>query len=122
MAKLRRHPLPTSLVIILSNLQAVCRALSSKVVSQYSSIFAPMAVEAVLRILHQKRPDLLDLKDIRIVAKVGGTIDDSELVDGMVFSQKASRAAGGPTRIEKAQIGLIQVRPAQLGIFVCKGR
>jgi T-complex protein 1 subunit delta len=81
-----------------------------------------MAVEAVLRILHQKRPDLLDLKDIRIVAKVGGTIDDSELVDGMVFSQKASRAAGGPTRIEKAQIGLIQVRPAQLGIFVCKGR
>jgi chaperonin GroEL (HSP60 family) len=97
-------------------LRALCRSLSSKVVSQYSSIFAPMAVDAVLHILDQKRADLLDLKDIRVVSKVGGTIDDSELVDGMIFSQKACKAAGGPTRIEKAKIGLIQV-PHQLLMF-----
>lgn len=30
----------------------------------------------------------LDLRDIKVVAKVGGTIDDSEMVDGMVFDQK----------------------------------
>jgi hypothetical protein len=30
----------------------------------------------------------LDLRDIRVVCKVGGTIDDSELVDGCVFDQK----------------------------------
>jgi hypothetical protein len=99
-----------------SMLWALCRSLSSKVVSQYSSIFAPMAVDAVLHILDQKRSDLLDLKDIRVVSKVGGTIDDSELVDGMIFSQKACKAAGGPTRIEKAKIGLIQV-PHRLLMF-----
>lgn len=30
----------------------------------------------------------LDLRDIRVTCKVGGTIDDSELVDGCVFDQK----------------------------------
>lgn len=30
----------------------------------------------------------LDLRDIRVVCKLGGTIDDSELVSGFVFDQK----------------------------------
>merc|ERR1712193_451708 len=32
----------------------------------------------------------------------------TELVDGIVFAQGAKKAAGGPTRIENAKIGLIQ--------------
>lgn len=71
-----------------------------------------MAVDAVMRVVDPKRPALLDLKNVKIVTKVGGTIDDSELVDGMVFDQKAAKGAGGPTRVEKAKIGLIQVRRA----------
>lgn len=39
---------------------------------------------------------------------MGGTVDDSELVDGVVFDQKASKTAGGPTRVENAKIALIQ--------------
>ena len=39
---------------------------------------------------------------------MGGTIDDTELVDGLVFDQSASHAAGGPTIIKNAKIGLIQ--------------
>ena len=35
-------------------------------------------------------------------------IDDSEMVDGLVLSQQAVKSAGGPTRMEKAKIGLIQ--------------
>ena len=50
----------------------------------------------------------VDLKDIRLVTKVGGTIDDTELVDGLVLTQNVIKSAGGPTRIEKAKIGLIQ--------------
>jgi len=50
----------------------------------------------------------LDLRDIRVVTKLGGTVDDSEMVDGMVFDQKAAKAAGGPTRVENAKIALIQ--------------
>jgi len=36
-----------------------------------------------------------------------GTLEDTELVDGLVFSQKTA-GAGGPKRVEKAKIGLIQ--------------
>jgi T-complex protein 1 subunit delta len=50
----------------------------------------------------------VDLRDIRIVKKVGGTIEDTELVEGVVLNQTAVTSAGGPTRMEKARIGLIQ--------------
>ena len=40
--------------------------------------------------------------------KVGGTIEDTELVDGVVLNQNVVTTVGGPTRIEKAKIGLIQ--------------
>lgn len=50
----------------------------------------------------------IDLRDIRIVKKVGGTIEDTELVNGVVLNQTVVSSEGGPTRIEKAKIGLIQ--------------
>jgi hypothetical protein len=50
----------------------------------------------------------VDLKDIRVVKKVGGTIDDTELVNGLILTQNVVKTAGGPTRMEKAKIGLIQ--------------
>ena len=50
----------------------------------------------------------LDLKDIKVVTKLGGTVDDSEAVPGMVFDQKASTSAGGPTRVENAKVALVQ--------------
>lgn len=78
-----------------------------------------MAVDAVMRILDTKQPSLLDLRNVKIVTKVGGTIDDSELVEGMVFDQKAAKAAGGPTRIEKAKIALIQVRACEAFASCC---
>ena len=40
--------------------------------------------------------------------KVGGTIEDTELVDGVVLNQNVIASAGGPTRVEKAKIGIIQ--------------
>jgi T-complex protein 1 subunit delta len=49
------------------------------------------------------------LKDINVSKKLGGTIDDSELIDGLVFvDKKVSHFAGGPSRITNAKIGLIQ--------------
>jgi T-complex protein 1 subunit delta len=78
-----------------------------------------MAVDAVLKVLDPANPKMLDLRDIKVVTKVGGTIDDSELVEGMVFSQKAAKGAGGPQRVEKAQIGLIQVQFLMLPTTIC---
>jgi len=47
----------------------------------------------------------VDLNDIRIARKVGGTIDETELVDGLVLGNKVARVAGGPTRVKDAKIG-----------------
>ncbi len=69
---------------------------------------SPIAVDSVLRVVDPARADNVDLKDIRLVKKVGGTIDDSHLVDGLVLTQNVLKSGGGPTRMEKAKIGLIQ--------------
>jgi len=83
-------------------------SLNSKVVSQHSDVLAPLAVDAVLRVIDPETAENVDLRDIKIVRKVGGTIDDTELVEGLVFNQEASHGAGGPTKVVDAKIGLIQ--------------
>lgn len=75
--------------------------------SQYSSTLAPIAVAAVTRLV-TPTSSTVDLRDIRVVKKVGGTIEDTELVDGVVLNQVVVVAAGGPTRMEKAKIAIIQ--------------
>ena len=58
-----------------------------QVVSQYSSLLAPMAVDCVYRVLDRERPESVDLADIKIVKRLGGTVDDSQAIDGLVLSQ-----------------------------------
>ncbi|KAH9802157.1 T-complex protein 1 subunit delta [Citrus sinensis] len=91
-----------------SLVKSASTSLNSKVVSQYSTLLAPLAVDSVLSVVDPCKPDLVDLRDIRIVKKLGGTVDDTELVKGLVFDKKASHAAGGPTRVENAKIAVIQ--------------
>lgn len=88
-------------------IRAASTSLSSKIVGQHSHLLAPLAVDSVLRLV---KPDStnVDLNDIRLIKKVGGTIDDTELVPGVVLTQTVVKTAGGPTRIEKARIGLVQ--------------
>merc|ERR1711953_360621 len=101
-----------SLPVDLSNreqlLQSASTSLNSKVVSQNSELLAPIAVDAVLKVIDPKTATNVDLTDIKLVKKLGGTADDTEMVDGLVLTQKVARAAGGPTRVENAKIGLIQ--------------
>ena len=46
-------------------------------------------------------------QDIKIMKKLGGVVEDTELIDGVLFDQKSS-SFGGPTRVDKPKIGLIQ--------------
>ncbi|KAJ2355271.1 T-complex protein 1 subunit delta [Coemansia sp. RSA 2618] len=93
-----------------SLLKSATTSLSSKVVAQYSSVLAPIVVDSVLRVVNETSDhnQTVDLNDIRVTKKVGGTIDDTELVSGLVLHQTAITSAGGPSRVEKAKIGLIQ--------------
>lgn len=86
-------------------LQAATTSLSSKVVSQHSAELSTIAVDAVLKVVDPAREFNVNLKDIKIIKKLGGTIDDTELVEGLVLSE---RVAGDVKKMDKAKIGLIQ--------------
>lgn len=70
-------------------ISAATTSLSSKVVSQDSSVLAPIAVDAVLAITDPAATNV-DLRNIKIVKALGGAIEDSELVHGLVFNKRAS--------------------------------
>ncbi|CAM9538329.1 unnamed protein product, partial [Phaeothamnion confervicola] len=89
-------------------IRAVDTCLSSKVVSQNSETISPIAVDAVLGIIDPDTSTNVDLRDIKICKQLGGTIDDTELVNGIVFEKGAKKNAGGPSRVENAKVGLIQ--------------
>jgi T-complex protein 1 subunit delta len=89
-------------------IESATTSLASKVVYEHSDVLAPMAVDAVLKVIDQENDTNVDLRDIRVETKKGGTIDDSELINGLCFvNKKASHSAGGPSRVANAKIGLI---------------
>jgi chaperonin GroEL (HSP60 family) len=88
-------------------LKAASTSLSSKIVSSEPKL-ADFAVDSVLKVIDPKTAENADLKNIRILKKSGGTIEESEMIDGLVLNQQVLKSGGGPTRIEKARIGLIQ--------------
>ncbi|KAM7540972.1 hypothetical protein Aperf_G00000041303 [Anoplocephala perfoliata] len=88
-------------------LKIASTSLNSKVVSQYSSILSPIAVDSVLAVTDVNDPDANSLRDIRIVKKLGGTVEDSQLIDGLLLNQKVESGCG-VHRVEKAKIALVQ--------------
>ncbi|GFR25414.1 t-complex protein 1 subunit delta [Trichonephila clavata] len=90
-----------------SLLKSATTALSSKVVSQHSMLLAPLAVDAVLKVIDPAVDTNVNLNDIKVMKQLGGTVDDIELIDGLLFKQR-SAGLGGVTKVEKAKIGLIQ--------------
>jgi T-complex protein 1 subunit delta len=47
---------------------------------------SPIAVDAVLKIIDTSKDVNADLRDIKVVKKLGGTIEDTELIEGLVFT------------------------------------
>ena len=104
---LRGMAVPVSLEDRDSMIRAATTSLSSKVVSNNSQILAPIAVDSVLRVSDPSRQQV-DLRDIHILKQLGGTIDDSELVEGLVFPKSSDTSVLGVTRVANAKIGLVQ--------------
>merc|ERR1719461_1658891 len=98
--------------VTLEDSEQLCNAcitsLNSKVVSQYSDTLAPIAVKAVQKVYDEQIKNNVDLRNVRVVCKKGETVEETELVDGIVFAKSVSNKAGGPSRIENAKVGLIQ--------------
>lgn len=89
-------------------LDTVNTCLSSKVVHHHIDVLSPIAVDAVLGVIDPLTATNVDLEDVKIVKQVGGTMDDSELVRGLVLQKGAKHTAGGTVRVENAKIALIQ--------------
>ena len=89
-------------------IKAAQTSLASKVVSNSSEDLAPLAVDAVLSVIDASSATNVDLNNIRIVKALGGTIDETELVHGLVFTNRASHVAGAPVRVAGAKVGLAQ--------------
>jgi len=103
--------IPVNLTDHSALIKAAKTSLCSKIVAQSADTFSEIAVGAVLKAIGKENLTTatnVDLNDIKVCKKLGGTLDDSELVEGLVMTQKVSRGAGGPGRIANAKIGLIQ--------------
>lgn len=99
---------PVDLLDRASVLDAVNTCFSSKVVHSSADTLSPIAVDAVLGVIDPATAVNVDLNDVKIVKQVGGTIDDTELVNGLVLERGAKHASGGLTKVENAKIALIQ--------------
>merc|ERR1719322_350211 len=71
-----------------SLLKASNTSLNSKVVIQNSAELSPLAVDAVLKIIDPAKENNVNLKDIKVIKKLGGTVDDTELVDVWFLSRR----------------------------------
>jgi T-complex protein 1 subunit delta len=100
---------PVDLADRQSLLDAVDTCLSSKVVAQNSDLLSPIAVDSVLGVMEDiEKSTTVDLRDIRLVPQVGGTVDDTELVQGLVLTKGSTKTAGGPSSMADAKVALIQ--------------
>lgn len=82
-------------------LEDICKTtLSSKVVANHSEHLAPLVVRAVLQV---REASNVDLRNIHLVKKVGGTLADCAIVDGVAFSRKPRE---GPGFISGVKVGL----------------
>ncbi|OAY73387.1 T-complex protein 1 subunit epsilon [Ananas comosus] len=85
--------------------QTCMTTLSSKIVNRCNRMLAEIAVKAVLAVADLDRKDVnLDL--IKVEGKVGGKLEDTELIYGIVVDKDMSHPQM-PKRIENAKIAIL---------------
>lgn len=89
-----------------SLLDEVCETtLNSKIVSRYRNELAHMSVEAVLRIADLKRKDV-NLERIKVVGKVGGRLEDTQLLNGLLIDKTWSHSQM-PREVTDAKVAIL---------------
>ncbi len=82
-------------------------SMQTKLVSLEATDLAKLAVDAALSVLEEKNHSFkVNLDNIKIEKKTGGSISDSELVSGIILDKEIVHS-GMPRKIENAQIALI---------------
>jgi T-complex protein 1 subunit epsilon len=87
-------------------LDEVCQTtLNSKIVSRFRNELASMAVEAVLTVADLSRKDV-NLERIKIVGKIGGRLEDTELLHGLLIDKTWSHSQM-PRTVENAKVAIL---------------
>ena len=90
-----------------SLLKIASTSMQSKLISEDSSSLSKIVVDAILSIATKKGDEyFVDLENIKVEKKPGGSIDDTQIVKGIVLDKEIVHS-GMPTRIDKASIALI---------------
>ena len=90
-----------------SLLKIAVTSMQSKLISEDSDSLSKIVVDAILSITTKKGDDyFVDLENIKVEKKAGGSIDDTQIVKGIVLDKEIVHS-GMPTKIEKAKIALV---------------
>ena len=82
-------------------------SMESKLISEDSGVLSKIVVDAVLKITETKNEkSTVDLDNIKVEKKAGGSITDTALVKGIVLDKEIVHS-GMPTKIQQAKIDLI---------------
>ena len=90
-----------------SLLKIATTSMQSKLISDDSTLLSKIIVDAILSIATKKGDTYsVDLENIKVEKKAGGSIDDTQIVKGIVLDKEIVHS-GMPTKIEKAKIALL---------------
>ena len=82
-------------------------SMESKLVSENSVPLSKLAVDSILKIVEKNGDKYsVDLDNLKVEKKAGGSIDDTSLINGIVLDKEIVHS-GMPTKIEKARIALV---------------
>ena len=80
-------------------------SMQSKLISENSVSLSKLVVDAVLKIADHTNFSV-DLDNLKVEKKAGGSIDDTALIDGIVLDKEVVHS-GMPTKVEQAKIALV---------------
>ena len=82
-------------------------SMESKLVSEDSTMLSKLVVDAILQVSEkQGESNKVDLDNIKVEKKAGGSIRNTSLIKGIVLDKEVVHS-GMPTKIEKAKIALV---------------
>ena len=90
-----------------SLLKIATTSMQSKLISEDSDTLSKIVVDAILSIATKKGEEYtVDLENIKVEKKSGGSIQDTQIVKGIVLDKEIVHS-GMPVKIEKAKIALV---------------
>jgi archaeal chaperonin len=81
-------------------------SMASKMVSTDAQYLSKIVVDSVLSISYKTSADKVDIDNIKVEKKPGGSINDTQIIDGIVLDKEVVHG-GMPKRIQNAKIALV---------------